>query len=222
MTLQELYKKFQLQINKNDTNTNVKISKGVFVLLFNEQKRKWLYDVISKNESSDYIESIEELLEADVKLGKGTETAIKADFILPENFYRRVSSYSLASREDCKNVVLYNWIVKPKDLNVLLQNDNTKPSFDYREALALINNGKLSVYKDGFVVDEAYLTYYREPVDIDMEGYTRLDGTPSTDIQTDLSDTNAEEVVNLTAAEAVRNSESVEQLQLALQRLAPK
>ena len=219
MTPQEAYKKFQLEINKNDTNTNVKISKGVFVLLYNEQKRKWLDNTIKKREGSYEIESIKEILEIDVELIKDTEGTTKTDFLLPANFFRSVSSYNLASRGQCKNQVLINWFVKPKNLNVLLQNDNHSPSFDYRETIALINKDRITVYKNDFEIEKTYLTYYREPQDINILGYIQLDGTPSVDVSPDISNQNVEEIINLTAAEAIRNAESVEQLQIALQRL---
>jgi hypothetical protein len=42
MTSVEAFKRFQLKINKNDTNTDVDINRGEFVLLYNEQKDVWL------------------------------------------------------------------------------------------------------------------------------------------------------------------------------------
>jgi hypothetical protein len=222
MTPQEAYKKFQIEVNKNDTNANVKIPKGVFVLLFNEQKRKWIDEIIKKNEGSDHIEDISELLEPDVELTQVGSNTRKTDYTLPDRFFRRVSGYSLASKDKCTNQVLYNWFIKPKDINVLLQNENQKPSFEYRETLAILNNGKISVYKDGFEIDKTFLSYYREPLDLDIEGYTKLDGSPSANVTVDLNDDNMETIINLTAAEAVRNTEAVEQLQLALQRLQPQ
>ena len=52
MTSLEAYKHFLLLINKNDSNTNVNISKGEFVLLFNSQKRVWLNEKLSEKRIS--------------------------------------------------------------------------------------------------------------------------------------------------------------------------
>jgi hypothetical protein len=222
MTPQEAYKRFLLKVNKNDTNGNVKVPKGQFILLFNEQKRKWQEKTIRTNEDSDYIEGIEELLELDKELSKVAEHNNRDDFALPTNFYRRATSYSLASKDECSKQMLINWFIKPKDRDVLLQNSDQSPSFEYRETLAIVNSGKLSVFKDGFTVDRVLLSYYREPIDMDIEGYNHVDGTVSTNIQTDLSDMNIEEVLDLTATEAIRNYESTQQLQIALQRQQDK
>jgi len=214
----EIYKKFLLKVNKNDTNGNIKVPKSQFVLLFNEQKRKFIDDELSNNESSDLIEDLEELLISDEQLEKIEDYTLKTDFKLPINFSKRVSSYVLASSGDCTNQVLYAWAIKPKDINVYLQNENLKPSFDYRETVVVLNNGKVSVYKDGFTVDELYLTYYQEPKDIDIEGYIHIDGTPSTNIETNLSNSNIELILDRTAMEALRNYENLEHLQIAMQR----
>lgn len=213
----KIYKKFLLKVNKNDTNTNVKVPKAVFVLLFNEQKRAWTDEATKVRESSDYIDDIEELLQPDVKLTKLKTYPTKVDFALPTNFFKEVSSFSLCSRGECKNIRLTDWFIKPKNLDVLLQNDNQSPSFDYRETLALLNNNKVSIYFNDFSVDEVFLTYYREPVDLDIKGYTNIDGTPSVDQMIDLEDINIEEIINRTAVEALRNYESTEQMQLQQQ-----
>lgn len=214
----EAYKKFLLKVNKNDTNGNIKVPKSQFVLLFNEQKRKLLTQELYKNESSDLIEDFEELLVLDEKLEKLSDSTLKTDFKLPSDYFKRVSSYVLASSGDCKNQVLYAWAIKPKDINVYLQNENLKPSFNYRETVVVLNSDKVSVYKDNFTIDELYLTYYREPKDIDIEGYIHIDGTPSQNIDIGLSDANMELIIDRTATEALRNYENLEHLQIALQR----
>lgn len=220
MTPQEAYKKFLLKVNKNDTNANVKVPKSQFVLLFNEEKRKFMDEVSSRQENSDYIEDIEELLELDKELIKVSEQTNKTNFTLPPRFYKRVGGYSVATKGSCKNITLTNWFIKPKDKDVLAGNSNQSPSFEYRETLALLNSGKVSVYKDGFTINKAYLSYYREPLDINIAGYKQLDGQPSVNAATDLSDRNIDLIIDRAATEAVRNYQSTEQLQLALQRKA--
>jgi len=214
----EIYKKFLLKVNKNDTNANIKVPISQFVFLFNGEKRRWLDDVTKTKESSDYIEDIEFLLEVDVPLTRVTTTATRDDFAGPSNYFKRVSSYCLASKDKCKNVLLYNWYIKAKNLNVLLQNENQKPSFEYGETLALMNNDKVSIYKDGFSVNKVFFTYYREPADLDIAGYRKIDGSLSTNVQIDLDDISIEEIIDRTVVEALRNYESTEQVQLALQR----
>lgn len=214
----EAYKLLLSKVNKNDTNTNVKVPKSIFILLFNEQKRKWLDKYIKDLESSDGIEDVEEILVLDQKLEFITDSSFKTDFKQPEDFMKRVSGFVEASKDDCKNIALVGWFVKPKDLNVLLQNQHHKPSFEYQETLGIINNGKVSFYKDNFTINNAYLTYYREPKDLDIQGYKKLDGSLSINQETGLSKINMEKIIDAVALEVVRNYESPEQFQLALQR----
>jgi hypothetical protein len=218
MTPQQAYQEFLLKVNKNDTNANVKVPKSQFVLLFNEQKSQWLNDVITNNESTDYIEDIEELLTPDKQLTKTTSSLIKDNFTLPEDFFRRATAYVVASKGGCKNNVMTVWFIKPKNRDIYLQNSNLAPSFEYQETVAIVNSGQVSIFKTDFNIDEAHLTYYRKPIDLDIEGYIRVDGTPSTNTETDLSDDNTRIVINRTAAEALRNYESAEQVALAMQR----
>lgn len=215
---QEIYKKFLLKINKNDINRNIKVPKSQFVLLFNEQKRKYIEDELKSNESSDYIEEFAELLVVDEKLQKINEDSLKVNFKIPSDFIKRVGSYSIASKGDCKNEVLINWYYKPKDINVLLTNENYNPSFEYRETIALLNKDVLSVYKTDFSIDDTYFTYYKEPEDLDIEGYVHIDGSNSVDKPINLSTILTEFIIDRVVVEATRNYESVEQYQLAIQR----
>ena len=142
----------------------------------------------------------------------------KVNFELPTNFLKRVGSYTIASKGDCKNESLVNWYYKPKDINVLLQNENYNPSFEYRETMAMINKDVVSIYKSDFSIDALYFTYYREPIDLDIEGYKHIDGTDSVDQPIDLTMFLIEYIIDRVVTEATRNYESPEQYALAAQR----
>lgn len=219
MTPKDIYKSFQLKVNKNSTNNNIAVPIGVFVTLWNEQKRQWLDEKVKGKEDSNYIDDLEELLEVDVKLNSVKTFSNKDDFSLPSNFFRRVASYSIADKGDCKGKRITNWFAKPKDLEVLLLNSNYDPNFEWEESLAVLNKGKLSVYKKDFKIKNTYLTYYREPVDLDIEGWIHIDGTPSKDVMVDLDDLNIEEITNRTVVDVVSNYESGEQAQMAAARV---
>lgn len=215
---QEAYKKLLLKVNKNDTNQNVKVSKGEFVLLFNEQKRRYLDNILAEYQDSDYIETLSDILIVDADLKKLFEDDRKAIFELPSDYYDKASSYSIASKEDCTGQVLVNWHIKPKNRNLFIPNENINPSFEYRETIALLSKEGLVVFKDNFNVDKVYLSYYYEPKDIDVAGYTKTDGTASTDVQTELSDGDVEYILDRTATEILRNYQNTEGLQMSLNR----
>lgn len=207
-----------LKVNKNDTNTNVNVSKGVFVILFNEQKRKFLSDILDKDESTDKIEDLSELLILDEEISKSKDYLAKTEFILPQNFLKRTHAYATCTKDDCKDIPLVVWFKKPKDINTLLQNSNQNPSFEYQETIGIINNGKVSVYKTDFDVNKLYLSYYFEPTDIDIEGYINLDGTESKNVETELAVHNIEKIIDRTVVEVAQNYEDVARMQMAFQR----
>jgi hypothetical protein len=219
MTSLEAYKKFLLKINKNDTNSNINISKGQFVLIFNEQKRNWLKITIEKDQSSDLINYIEEILVLNKPLIKLKDYPDRSVFTTPHDYFSYVNSYSLATKGTCTGIKLYNWDIKPKNTNMDLLDEDNNPSFEYRETFLNLSQSGIEVYKkDDFVIDEVYLDYYRQPVNIDLVGYIKIDGTPSITVNPDMEDENVEEIIDMCAVEVQRNYQNTEDYQLAQTR----
>lgn len=213
-----LYKRFLLKINKNDTNTNVKVSKGVFVIIYNEQQRKYVNATIEKDESSKLIDDISELLVLDKQLKKVADYSNKTDFTLPDKFAKRTSLNILASKGECKNNPMVVWFIKPLNIDVILQNNNQSPSFEYQETVGIINGSNISIYKTDFSINNAYLSYYFYPSDIDIEGYINILGKSSTNISTELVSQNTDKILDRCVVEVSQNYEDVQRMQMALQR----
>ena len=219
MTSSEAYKEFLLKLNKNDSNTNINVSKGEFVLRYNEIRLFWLAEKLKSKEDSDEIHDLSELLEEDKPLSFIKKGPRAYQFKLPTEFFNYVSSYSLATRKKCSERTLYNWLVKPRNVNTLLKDENNNPSFDYEETIAIISEDKLKVYYNDFKIDKVFLTYYREPGKIDIEGYIKLDGTYSANINPDISDSLVYEILNRIVLEVARSYENPEGYSLAADRL---
>lgn len=204
MTSLEAYKRFLININKNDSNRNINIPKGQFVLIYNDQALVWEEDKIKNNLGTDRIDDISELLVLDQKLDKiGNEDKFST-FKLPEDFFEYSSSYSLASKEGCSNSVVYNWNSKNKNKNNLLINSNDDPSFEYQETFLTQNSNSLNIYKTDFEIDDVYLDYYRTPVKIDISGYTKVDGESSSEINPDISDKLVNEILEYCKKEVIK------------------
>jgi hypothetical protein len=209
MTSLEAYKKFLLKINKNDTNSNINISKGQFVLMFNEQKRNWLKISIEKDQSSDLINYIEEILILGKPLKRIKASYDRVIFDVPDDYFSYVGSRSLAVKGECRDRII-NWEIKPKNTNPTIIDEDNNPSFEYRETFLNLSQNGLEVYKTDFDIEEVYLDYYREPIDID--------GKPSKTVNPNLQNENVEEILDLCAVEAQRNYQNAEQYQLAATR----
>jgi phage pi2 protein 07 len=220
MTSIECYKSFQLKINKNDTNSDIDINRGEFVLLYKEQKDRWLKEQINRKESLSDSEDIEEIFVKHKELEK--VNSIEKDytvFKLPENYFSYVSSYSICNQKDCGGILVRNFKFKPKNENMLLENTNTQPDFEFEETVVDLSENKIFVYKKDFTIDKVFLNYYRKIGEIDIEGYRKLDGSFSKNVNPDISDVYVEEIINRCAKEVIRRYENPEGFQFAQERV---
>lgn len=111
-----------------------------------------------------------------------------------------VDSYLLADKGKCKNQIIYTNpdLVKHADITLLLNNSNYKPSFEYRETIIDISSDELHVYSDGtFTPTKLFLSYVRYPKPVDKEGYIKLDGSESTNQDSELEEYLEDELLDL-------------------------
>ena len=220
MTSEEAYKSFLIKINKNDSNRNIKIPKGQFVLLYNQQAPIWLKNRLEEGHKTDRLDDLAELLELDKSLEKVEEFDKSVDFKLPDDFFDYSSSYSLATTDECsEETVLYHWNYKNKNKNTLLINENTKPSFDYQETFITQNKNLIKVYTDNFTIKKVFLDYYRVPPEIDILGYINTDGSNSINKNPILDKYLVNQIINYCVLETVRIYQSPEDFQLSKERI---
>lgn len=137
-----------------------------------------------------------------VKLGDKNINQYKANIEnLDPKFMFYIDSYVMADKGKCKNKILYSNLdlVKHADITLLLNNNNYKPSFEYRETLVDISMDEIHVYSDGtFTPKHIYLSYMRYPLEIDKEGYEKFDGSDSINQDCELEDYLEDELLDLT------------------------
>lgn len=214
----EIYKRFLVKANKNDRNKGVNILVGHFVLLFNTEAVLWLGNEFDKNGDNIKISRLDNLLETDVELKFFKKNKDSVEYSLPDNFYRHASSFSIADQGECKGVKIYNFEKKPMGFHTNLADDFSAPSFDFEETPCLITKNKLKIYFDDFSIKKVFATYYAIPK-IDIAGYKNIDGTPSKDVDTNLSLDNIDQILNRVLAEINRGSKDGEGLQIAKERI---
>jgi len=111
-----------------------------------------------------------------------------------------VDAYILADKGPCKNriVVCNPDLVKHADIQLLLNNTNFRPSFEYQETIIDISTDELHVYTDGtFTPSRIFTTYIRYPREIDKEGYVHFDGTDSINSNSEFEDYLEDELLDL-------------------------
>lgn len=218
MTSLQAYNSLLTKTNREDTNSNIYVPRGKFVVIYNEQARRWFKSKLKRKLSSDELDELSDLLVDNIEVKRIGRHIDHIDFQLPADYYSLASSFSEASRKGCKKR-LTNWKAKPHDIPVLLKDENNNPSFDFEETPLSIAGEKIKVYFTDFNINKVYLNYYRFPKDIDVEGYINLDGSQSTNINPELDNMAVDEIISRCAIEIMRDNEKREGFEYAKERI---
>lgn len=122
-----------------------------------------------------------------------------------------IDAYLLATKGTCEDrvIVCNPDLVKHADIQLLLNNSNFKPSFEYQETIIDIASDELQVYTDGtFTPTFLYLTYLRYPLEIDKTGYVHFDGTNSTNQDSEFEDYLKDELLDLAVGNLAQYTEN--------------
>ena len=216
----EAYKRFLLKINKFDSNDDIRISKGEFVILFNDEAKRWQNQKLKENNSTSEINDLEVLLVNDFELIKVNEKQNYANFELPSNFFKITDCSVFAKTDNCAVKKLHCINLKPKFKSSRLNDAMSSPSFEWEETFYIVSNDLLQAYTDGnFKIDKVFLDYYKLIPEIDIEGYINILGEASTTIDPIINGTSINEVINRCVVECLRNYQNPELFQQSLQRI---
>jgi len=210
-----IYIKFLLKVNKGNSQGNIAIDKDRFVLIFNEVKNRWVESHL-KDKDSILIDSIWEIVKT-VNLTNGINIDGYTEFEIPFDFYELILANCEAQRESCRKTIFLRE-VKNHDKNTLRFNLNYKPDFDFEWSFCSLQGGYIRVYRDDFVVNNLTIEYYKVIPNIDIEGYTHLDGSPSTNIGIEISEQYVDQIINLAAEEFMRDFQDPNNLNIAKDR----
>lgn len=165
MTSEQIYEQFIVKINRNAQTDFVHCDRGRFVVLYNEAQTKHLESLLQKR-NEDEIRYAENFVVPNSPLLEETSEDNYTEFLLPENYFDFISAKAKASTDYCQSATLNLHETKLENVDILLDDEFNKPSFDYREAPFKIGNGKVITYQDNFTYDSVLLTYYRYPQQI--------------------------------------------------------
>lgn len=221
MNINEAYLKFIQKVNKNFTNDNIVVDKARFILIYNEAQNKFIEWILEKRNEDD-IRYVQELLVNDKKLTFSNEVLNHQDFKLPENYFSFSNLQAYAKKGDCKSTKINTFEVKSENIHELLQDEMNKPSFKFRETFYTIAGGEVKIYTDDFDISKVYLTYYRYPRQVDIEGYVRADGTFSSNINPEMDDRVVDRVISAATKEFNINDENLQKFQFDRDRVFTK
>jgi hypothetical protein len=107
---------------------------------------------------------------------------------IPQNYlqWKRVDIY--AKKDCCDRRRMTVYLAEEGNLNQLLRDKSKQPNFEWAETFATLINDTVHLYTNNeFEVEDAYLTYYRQPVKIQIAGcsdpYTGITSTTNVDCE---------------------------------------
>jgi hypothetical protein len=107
---------------------------------------------------------------------------------IPQNYlqWKRVDAYAKNDCCDDRRMVIY--LAEEANLNQLLRDEGKKPSFEWAETFATLKNNLINIYTNNdFDISSAQLTYYRQPVKIQIQGcvdpYTGVQSTTNVECE---------------------------------------
>lgn len=139
------------------------------------------------------------------------EAPIPADYLQ----WKRISSD--ATKDCCpkpKRMVVY--LAEQGNLDELLRDKNKSPNYEWGETFATLKGNKIQIYTNGeFTPVNAQLTYYRQPIRIQIAGvvdpYTGL--TPAVDTICEFKDDIVELLIDETVKILAGDIEAINQMQ---------
>ena len=220
MTSQEAYISFLNLANKLNSNDDVNIDIGRFVLLYNKHSKIWLADKVRKDKSNQKIDETQQLVRENVQLVPASTANDHVEFKLPSDWYEHIGGYALCTKDTCQGRLINASQAKNEEKRLILFDENWRPDFDFEWLPITIGQDHVQVYFRDFSVQSFSVDYYRYPGDIDIAGYLKSDNvTLSTNINPDVDDIYVNEIIDLVVLDVSRIYQNQEKVQLDANRI---
>lgn len=207
MNIEEVYDRFIIKINKNAQTDNIQCDRGRFVELYNENKNKWLEWTLEKRNEDD-IRYAQVLLNTSKEITSSIKKENSQEFSLPEDYFDLVNVNARASSDCCEREKIDLYEVKAENIDLELQDEFNKPSFDFRESLYQIASDKVIVYIDDFTIDKILLSYYKYPTKIELKNPEDPESGFKSGINILLDDKVIDRIVSMCASDFALNNDN--------------
>lgn len=215
--------KIKQRLNKLASNDYENIQTWQIVEAFNKAQVEWcrrnLHGLNVKQEGDE--QSTRRIDDLQVLLNTGSLTTFKKDKYFQSDLptdYLQWKRLSASAKNECcpdaRNLVIY--LAEEANVDLLLRDTVRKPSFDWAETFATLENNKIQIYNNNeFDIVNVKLTYYRQPIKIQIAGTTDpYTGQASTvNVESELKDDLIELIIDETAKIIAGDIESFNQVQ---------
>ena len=230
--VEELIYEFKLTLNKVNRQDNIDIPIEDIIVYLNKAQVSWIKTKINPNNVYKVgYESIRKRID-DLQVLKVPNVPLKPnktndlfhlgyDCPLKDaaNYMFYISSYAMGKKGKC-SVPMTIDLIRHGELTTKYLDNNYNPSFEWRYTFATLGNDNLTVYTDGkFTVEQVYITYLRYPLDIDVQGYVKFDGTNSVNQNSELPEYAKSDLVDLAVKFAAQSTDNQAQAVFAEDRL---
>lgn len=220
MKAETVYQKLLEKTSKNVTNGSNSLDRGRAVYLFNEEQNKFVEWSLQKRNNFD-VEDVQILLDSTFLKVKET-TNEYTTFSLPSDYFSFANISIKASNSQCKDIPLLPVQLKPENTEEVLFDEGWKPSIKYRETMYTIQGNSVKVYTDGFDISKLKLSYYKYPIQLDLEGYITEMNTSSVNVDPEFDDKIVDRIISMCTTSFDINNENLNKVQFDINRVNSK
>jgi hypothetical protein len=187
MTIQTGLIKLRLRLNKLHSSDYDNIPDWTAIEAINKAQLEWIRKQIhggnafreGDETSRMRVDDLQVLLK-EVTLGGMNKKIYFESKELPKDYLYLKRVTPTASSNGCSGMSMLTTLVEEANVSNYLNDWGMRPSFEWAETFHTLVGNKIRVYTQGtFHVSDISLMYYRRPRAVDIQGYTKEDGTNS-------------------------------------------
>ena len=212
--------KIKQRLNKLDSQDYDNIECWQVVESFNKAQVEWVrrqlhgINIVKEGDeaSTRRIDDLQALMVSENLTPNDEQYYYSADIPTDYLQWKRVDTFARQGCCDNRRMTIY--LAEEANLNQLLRDDAKKPSFAWAETFATLKNNQVNVYTNGeFDIASMALTYYRQPVKIQIQGcvdpYTNTETLQN--VECELKDDIIEVIIDEAASILAGDIESINQ-----------
>lgn len=200
MNIHEIYLLAVQRVNENITNGNIELDQSRFVMLFNNAQLQLMrYFLHKKNEDS--IRMIQRFKVYGKELELIDSKKDQVFFKLPNGFLDFVNVDFIAAKGRCiaRSAEFEYFEAKSENVDKLMVDQINRPSYEYRSTFYTLGSDRIQFFVDDFTIKNVYLTYYRYPRRISMNGVIDYDGNIMPEVNPEFDDNELYQILDILA-----------------------
>lgn len=190
------------KLNKLSSNFNQNLPYHSCVRAINEAIYYWFDERLKVEERDKTIQRELQFLIEDKELVPSLIEDKFNEYDLPIDYYHP-SLLLVDARLDQCFICIHSSLVENSNVSILLNDEVTKPDYEWEQCFHTIRNNKVVIYKDtknNYDLDKIVLHYYRKPLLVNMaSGHIDESGILTSDINLEFPESSSFEILDIAA-----------------------